>query len=200
MRVIRARAEDLTPERDRALLENLYGDGTCDVKNVSSSCFASEVCARGRTPSRPPSMRDFLDSRHLYVAVEDSADGDDDDVWMGCALAERNMSEQSTLQILFPDHFQRHSCAPSRSTTVVSSLCVPPHCKQKGVGTGILDRVCEDFDVVYLMVDAHASSSCSFLRDFMERRSTDLCSYYAKRGFEACGRRDGFILHVRARQ
>ena len=197
MRVVRFSDGGVSEEQAELIRKWLYGDGTCDIRNVKDSCFASEVCSRGRDPSLSRSLHHMLRTNNLYVAVSD----DDEGLWMGCALAEKDMRVQSSMPLLFPCHFNEGSTRCNRArSTVVYSLCVPSCGRGQRVGTSILKRICSDFDQVYLLVDTHRTGQCNVLRDFMETRSDNLLGYYKQQGFKRCGERDGYVLHMRTSQ
>jgi GNAT superfamily N-acetyltransferase len=110
----------------------LNGDGSCSLKAMTTSCFASEHCAR-RMSGLTLDM--LLMQPHAFVAVSD-ADPDGrplpEEAFVGCVSA--GPSANSLAQRLFP---RRHDLCG----VVLSNLCVAPAYRGHQVGRKLVEAV-----------------------------------------------------------
>lgn len=123
--VIRRLTPDLARTLEAAATRALTGDGSCSLANMSTSCFASEQCARGRTPHML--LQDMLHSRHPFVAL-DATSG----AFVGCATAD----------LVHSVHRQSFHAYPFEpDALMLSNLCVSASHRKCGAGRALVESV-----------------------------------------------------------
>lgn len=176
LRVVR-----LTPELAAALRtqaqEALNGDGTCSLKTMTTSCFASETCAHGDPSGMHLGM--LLAQPHAFVAVSDLApDGETrlhEDAFVGCVSC--GPTRTSLAATLFPDL--------GTEGVVLSNLCVASPYRKRNVGRLLVDKVLGlGHEQTYLLVARGTERTPEIAEAFRERVAR-LRATYAKLGFRA---------------
>lgn len=112
----------------------INGDGSCSLKTMTTSCFASETCASGLSPLQ---LDELLASPHAYVAVADvTPEGAPlrEDAFVGCVSAAP--AREARLKTLFPDL----SDVPS-GALVLSNLCVAEAYRGHSLGRKLVETV-----------------------------------------------------------
>ena len=104
----------------------LNGDGSCSLKTMSWSCFASEACARNQFSSIKLDM--LLQSRYSFVAVTNSNE------FVGCVSAESGDSDKILA------HFFPHVNLPS-TARILYNLCVSHEFRGCGAGRRLVEAV-----------------------------------------------------------
>ena len=138
----------------------LNGDGSCSLKAMTTSCFASENCAHGggRRQSSALQLDTLLAQPHAFVAVSDLApDGTTrlpEDAFVGCVSC--GPARHSLATRLFP----RTEFA--EAAHVLSNLCVASEYRKHHVGRRLVDAVVGVGGAsqnTYLLVQAGVSPS-----------------------------------------
>lgn len=142
------RVAPLTPalcnrlKADAALALN--GDGTCSLRALSTSCFASEACARNAFSSL--SLDTMMHSDYKFVALDGPVG-----TFVGCVTAQKSATDR-TVRSLFP------AGAVSHRGVVMYNLCVASAYRGCGAGRKLVDAVvhaacaADPHNEVYLLV------------------------------------------------
>jgi GNAT superfamily N-acetyltransferase len=187
------RLKPLTPELAAHLREEssraLNGDGQCSLRDMHTSCFASESCARGGGGGMlSPLTLDHLVSQPLaLVAVAEAGfRGDLRERFVGCVSAAPAVSHH-----LFPHR------AFEPGSFLLSNLCVADAYRKEGVGRRLIDAVRERATPAptYLLVAKRGEQStdpdvAAAFRDRVPR----LRSTYDRMGFRPCDECDDAFL------
>jgi GNAT superfamily N-acetyltransferase len=152
----------------------LNGDGTCSLKAMSMSCFASEACARNQYSTMKLDM--LLNSAFKFVAlVKETSE------FVGCVSAETLASDRM-VHAYFPDvHF-------SPTSLILYNLCVSHEYRGYKVGRRLVQAVldvAESERDVHLLVsrlnpDETDPEKAAVYRDRIQR----LLTTYDKLGFQ----------------
>lgn len=171
----RALVDRLRAEASHAL----DGDRSCSLHAMTTSCFASETCARG---ARPMDLEDMLLQPHAYAAVDQTG------AFVGCVSAAPLASE--TLRRLFPHY------SPPFGSLLLSNLCVAEAYRKEGVGRRLVDAVrAQAGSVVHLLVARHGERSASpDVAAAFAVRVPRLRATYAHMGFDAVDECDDAVL------
>ena len=133
--------------------EALNGDGSCSLKTMSTSCFASENCSKGYSSLELDMM---LGQPYAFVAVSDIApDGQtrlDSEAFVGCVTAGPC---PSSVRRMFPDF-----CAQP-GDLMLSNLCVADAYRAHGVGRLLVDTILAQrrHPRVFLLIARHGERS-----------------------------------------
>lgn len=131
----------LTAEAQKSLNGN---DNACSLRDMQTSCFASEMCASNPASQPLMNLRDVLHARHAYVAVAH------DGRFVGCVSA-NCIRDSYNVQRYFP-----HTPLPE-DALLLSNLCVNNDFRKQGVGRELVDTIrrCNPSPSlpVYLMID-----------------------------------------------
>ena len=176
LRVVR-----LTPDLAAALKAQaavaLNGDGTCSLKTMTTSCFASEHCAHGGNHADSMQLDMLLAQPDAFVAVSDLApDGVTrlaEDAFVGCVSC--GPAATSMAARLFPN--RKHE------GVVLSNLCVASDYRKQNVGRLLVDQVLGlKAPQTYLLV-ARGSERTPEVAEAFRDRVARLHKTYAKLDF-----------------
>jgi GNAT superfamily N-acetyltransferase len=171
----------------------LNGDGTCSLTNMHSSCFASETCAHGLTPSMQ--LDNLQKDMYAFVAVCDiQPDGfrgltNNSYDFVGCVSASNPSTHMKTL---FPQ--LNDECL------VISNLCVAEAYRRFGVGKMLIERVntFKKDKNCYLFVAKNINKNDPNLSVIFDKRVDRLMKTYSRLSFTpVCECEHAFLLqHV----
>lgn len=119
----------------------LNGDGTCSLKAMSMSCFASEACVKNRHSTM--NLDVLMSHEYKFVAVDR-----DTGEFVGCVSATSGKTDR-TLHTYFP------GCSVCDMALTLYNLCVSNSHRGGGVGRKLVDSVlhtAERPSDVYLLV------------------------------------------------
>ena len=156
----------------------LNGDGTCSLTNMHSSCFASETCAHGLTPSMQ--LDSLQKDMYAFVAICDiQPDGfrgltNNSYDFVGCVSASTPSPHMKTL---FPQ--LNDECL------VISNLCVAEAYRRFGVGKMLIECVhnVQNNTNCYLLVAKNISKHDLNLSVVFDKRVDRLMKTYSKLSF-----------------
>lgn len=156
----------------------LNGDGTCSLRSMTTSCFASENCANGHSALH---LDMLLMQPHVYVAVTDlDPDGAtrlDEDTFVGCVSASHS---SSIGQRLFPE------TVIQSPDLMLSNLCVAEAYRKHGIGRRLVETIVNlRAPNTYLLIARKGERSDDpHVRSAFRDRVARLRSTYARLGFE----------------
>jgi len=119
----------------------LNGDGTCSLRAMSMSCFASEMCAKNRFSNMTLDM--LMQSTYKFVAL-DGPDG----VFIGCVSAYRKENDTTAVH-----YFPHHPIVDG--ALLLYNLCVADEFRGRGAGRLLVEAVLHAArrpSLVYLLV------------------------------------------------
>ena len=119
----------------------LNGDGSCSLKAMSMSCFASEACARNQFSSMKLDM--LLRSRYSFVAMVNKSDE-----FVGCVSAE-SLGSDHMVAMYFPQE------KLPKTAVILYNLCVSHDYRGCGAGRKLVQaviNVAQSPSDVYLLV------------------------------------------------
>ncbi|RPF81934.1 MAG: N-acetyltransferase [Rhodothermaceae bacterium TMED105] len=105
----------------------MNGDGTCSLKAMSMSCFASELCASNRHSMM--NLDYLMSHKYKFVAITG-----DDDTFVGCVSAQSG-DDDKTLKVYFPD------CKLCTGALTLYNLCVSNSYRGLGIGRKLVESV-----------------------------------------------------------
>lgn len=176
------RVVPLTPELATRLKAQaavaLNGDGSCSLRAMTTSCFASENCSAGHSALH----LDMLATQpHALVALSDLApDGapleGGDDAFVGCVTA-APAGESRLCARLFPAR-----TFADATTLLLSNLCVADAYRKQQVGRRLVDKIVALDPGCHLLVARTANPDPQVQAAFAARVER-LRATYAKLGF-----------------
>lgn len=166
----------------------LHGDGSCSLKAMSMSCFASEICAKNRYSSMTLDL--LMHHPYRFVALDEETND-----FVGCVSATIG-THDSTVQRYFPVH------SPHPQELVLYNLCVAHTHRGRGAGKLLVDRVVESAsrpDMVYLLVSKLQTDDINNAErmDLYKKRVTKLLQLYDHLSFDVIDQCDEcyFLKH-----
>ena len=176
---------DLCTRMKVAAAASLNGDGTCSLKAMSMSCFASEACAKNTLSNMTLDLLMMHDIR--FVAMEEER-GD----FVGCVSAQR-IEKDTMCRRFFPNERIGEGCL------VLYNLCVSYEHRGCGAGRKLVDEVIREArspECVYLLVsklNPHEKEAAK--RKIYMDRVNRLLSTYAKLKFNVvCDCEECYLL------
>lgn len=153
----------------------LHGDGSCSLKAMSMSCFASEICAKSRYSSMTLDL--LMHHPYRFVALDEET-GD----FVGCVSATIGTYD-GTVQRYFPKH------SPLPRELVLYNLCVAHSHRGCGAGKMLVERVVESAsrpEMVYLLVSKLKTDDMSNVErmDLYKKRVSKLLQLYDHLDFD----------------
>jgi GNAT superfamily N-acetyltransferase len=153
----------------------LNGDGSCSLRAMTTSCFASENCAAGHSALH----LDMLATQpHAFVALSDLApDGAplEEDAFVGCVTA-APASGSGLCARLFPAR------TFGATTLLLSNLCVADAYRKQQVGRRLVDKIVALDPGCHLLVARTVNPDPQVQAAFAARVER-LRATYAKLGF-----------------
>jgi ribosomal protein S18 acetylase RimI-like enzyme len=119
----------------------MNGDGTCSLKAMSMSCFASELCSSNIHSIM--NLDSLMNHQYKFVAIDE-----DDDTFVGCVSAQQG-SHDNTLKKYFP------TCNLCDGALTLYNLCVSNSYRGLGIGRRLVESILETANrpsSVYLLV------------------------------------------------
>ena len=166
----------------------LNGDGSCSLKAMSMSCFASEACARNQFSSMKLDV--LLRSPHKFVAMVR-----DTDEFVGCVSAETKRSDRMI------SHYFPRETLPS-TAVILYNLCVSQEYRGCGAGRklvqAIVDTAASPRDVYLLVSRLNPNEKDPDKAQIYKDRITRLLNTYNTLEFDVqCDCPDCFLLRHR---
>lgn len=144
---------------------SLYGQDSCSIEEIKTTCFASEKCMYGGNAD----FDSLLDSSYKYVILND------ENKFCGCVAAEVCSNGRVP-------HFYDISC--STDSLFLHTLCVDSKYRNKGLATKLIKKIKSKNKTIFLTVLNGKHGIKSDLEAFFQTRSQKLVEFYKKNGFE----------------
>ncbi len=156
---------------------SMYGDQTCDIGNIHTSCFASEACAYKFHPSE---LDILLHSSHAFVVTTEIHGRI---AFCACVAADKCCHG-------IPEFSSVHANA---TALFVHTLCVDEKYRKHGIASALLAFLKRFGCDLYLTV---ATGEHTNHQNFFKARSENLCKFYTKHDFTILCRNDRKLLLV----
>ena len=148
----------------------MYGNKSCSLENLKTSCFASEMCSTKRNFT---SITDFLLSGYAFaITIENSV--------CGCYGLQKNYMSQEFYHIV-----------PEKNSFFIHSLCISNSLRGKGLGTFVLEELKKLNVPLYLTV---LKTMIDEFKEFFDTKINNLVNFYSKTGFLNIDENDNLIL------
>lgn len=186
---IRPLTPDLVAKLKAEAALALNGDGSCSLRAMTTSCFASENCANGYSALH---LDVLLTQAHAFVAVDVTPDGREH--FVGCVSA-APVTPECLAQRLFP----AQDFTPG--SMVLSNLCVAEDYRnggvrgQKHIGRALVHAILAlRSPATYLLIARGGSRNDSETDEAFAKRVPRLKETYRKLRFVPCKRCPRAIL------